>query len=249
VFNIVAPPPAVAARHVFYNDSAFDGRDRAADARDDAALATDKQALLPGQSPSFANVTGYARGINGLFLDVSGFPAEPTAEDFAFATGRTGASSGWDPAPAPLLSVRRGAGVGGSDRVTFTWNDNAIRNTWLRVTVKSTARTGLPAEDVSYFGHLAGDAGGRGASGAVASIDALDLLRTRRAASPTASITSPHDHNRDGRVSPADYAIARGNLNRRLVAFTAPAPPPVAPVLTRADSSDEEGADAGAALL
>ena len=48
-------PTEVADRHVFYNHSAFDGRDGAANARDDGALATDKQALLPGGIASFAN--------------------------------------------------------------------------------------------------------------------------------------------------------------------------------------------------
>ncbi|HZN66229.1 MAG TPA: hypothetical protein VFB66_13145 [Tepidisphaeraceae bacterium] len=218
-------PPAVVGRHVFYNNSAFDNADPAATPADDAAVATNKRALLPGGAPaSFANVTSYSRGINGVMIDVSGLPAgaTPAADDFTF---RTGAGTTWRDAPAPAsITVRRGAGAGGSDRITLIWNDGAIRNTWLQVIVKATERTGLAAPDVFSFGNLVGDTGGRGASGAVASVDALDLLRTRRAASPTASITNPHDHNRDGRVSPADYAIARSNLDRLLSVFAAPVP-------------------------
>ena len=40
-------PTEVVARHVFYNNSAFDSRSAAASAADDNAIATDKAALLP----------------------------------------------------------------------------------------------------------------------------------------------------------------------------------------------------------
>ena len=39
---------------------------------DDGAVATDKTVLLPGRTASFANVTGYAKGINGIMIDVAG---------------------------------------------------------------------------------------------------------------------------------------------------------------------------------
>ncbi|HZN68098.1 MAG TPA: hypothetical protein VFB66_22625, partial [Tepidisphaeraceae bacterium] len=42
-----APVATVAGRHVFYNNSAYDGGSPAADARDDGAVAPDKRALLP----------------------------------------------------------------------------------------------------------------------------------------------------------------------------------------------------------
>ena len=38
---------------------------------DDLAIAPDKTALLPGMRGSFANVTSYTRGINGVMIDVA----------------------------------------------------------------------------------------------------------------------------------------------------------------------------------
>ena len=58
------PPPAaeVRGRYVFYNNSAFDGRNPGVGAADDAAIATDKQPLLPGQSQTAANVDQLRQG-------------------------------------------------------------------------------------------------------------------------------------------------------------------------------------------
>ena len=81
-------PPAstatVVGRSVFYNNSSFDGADRTATAADDAAIAADKRALLPGQAASFADVTSYVKGINGVMVDVQGLPAGAalSADDF-----------------------------------------------------------------------------------------------------------------------------------------------------------------------
>jgi ELWxxDGT repeat protein len=163
---ITDAPAGVVGRHVFYNNSVYDGRDPAANAGDDAAVAPDKRALRAGGATSFANVSSYTRGINGLMIDVAGLPAggELSADDFAFRAGRSADTAAWADAPAPTsIAVRRGAGAGGGDRVTLTWPDGAIRNAWLQVTLKATANTGLPGDDVFYFGSLVGDAGGSGA--------------------------------------------------------------------------------------
>ena len=88
---------------MFYDGSAFDAAP--GETADDAAIAPDKQALLPGQTPSVANVTGYARGINGVMVDISNLPnvcAAVTAADFAFQAGSVG-----DPAAWPALGTRR----------------------------------------------------------------------------------------------------------------------------------------------
>ena len=131
--------PAVVGRHVFYNNSAHDGGDPAASGGDDDAVAPDKRALLPGQRATFANVTSYTRGINGVMIDVSALPQSITAlraSSFVIETGSGAAGSTWTAGPAPLsVGVRRGAGANGSDRITLTWRDGAIRNRWLRVTV------------------------------------------------------------------------------------------------------------------
>ncbi|MCK4276086.1 MAG: right-handed parallel beta-helix repeat-containing protein, partial [Phycisphaerae bacterium] len=72
-------PAEVVGRYVFYNNSFFDGNDPAPNACDDGAIATDKTALLPGGTGAFANYTSYARGINGVMVDIENLPAAPTA--------------------------------------------------------------------------------------------------------------------------------------------------------------------------
>src|SRR5207244_7962742 len=140
--------PAVLAHHLFYNNSVFDGS-AAATADDDRALATDKKALLPGATATFANYTSYSKGINGVFLDVLHFAGTPTAGDFLFKVGNSADPSTWASAPAPTnVTIRRGAGDGGSDRVTITFADGAIKNEWLQVTVKPGGNTGLASPDV-----------------------------------------------------------------------------------------------------
>src|SRR5215217_1542271 len=134
---------AVAGRAAFYNISSFDGNGPATAAADDAALAADKSALLPGGTASFANVTGYSRGINGLVVDVAGRAAgtpAPTAADFEFRVGNDNNPGAWPlSSAAATVTVRPGAGADGSDRVTVTFPDGAIKNTWLQVTVKASA--------------------------------------------------------------------------------------------------------------
>ncbi len=152
--------PEVVARHIFYNNSAFDGRDPAANDADDDAIATDKTPLLPGQTATAANYTGYARGINGVMIDIADLPGTPTADDFACRVGNGTVVNDWTTAPAPSsVAVRHGDGVDGSDRVTLIWPDGVIRGTWLRVTVRATPATGLTAADVFYVGNAPGETG------------------------------------------------------------------------------------------
>ena len=212
--------PAVAGRHVFYNNSAFDGRNAAATAQDDAAVAPDKVALRPGEAPDVRNVTSYTKGINGIMVDVAGLPpdATPAADDFAFRRGRGGDPSGWIDFTPPQVGVRRGAGVNGSDRITLTWPDGALRNYWLEVTVKPTARTGLPAADVFYFGNLGGETGpGRPTW---FSVDAADYVATRAALPTAAAITNRFDFDRDGRVGAFDLATVRNARGESLAGLT-----------------------------
>jgi hypothetical protein len=235
--RIARAPAEVVGRRLFYNRSAFDGGSAAANAQDDFAVATDKSAYsaLPGPAgtgrASFANVSSYSRGINGVMVDIAGlYGRTPAASDVAFATG-TNLLGTWSAAPAPTVSIRRGAGANGSDRVTFVWPDNAVRNTWLRVTVKAAAGTGLPAADVFYFGHLAGETGGRAtSSGATVSSD--DLVRTRSASSTTTvPLTNLYDHNRDGRVNGLDLNVTRSNQRRGLPWLIGPTTPSSATAL------------------
>jgi len=198
---------------VFYNHSAFDGYDSAANANDDFAIATDKKALLPGQKATFANYTSFTRGVNGIMIDVKDLPAGAglKADDFVFRVGNgaDGRPADWPAAAAPTeISLRRGAGADGSDRLTLTFPDGAIRNGWLQVTVKPTARTGLEAADVFYFGNLVGDTG-NGASAAVTASD-VALIRSH-AGSNRLRPEDVFDLNHDDRINVLDLAAARGN--------------------------------------
>jgi hypothetical protein len=208
------PAPGVAARQIFYNGSAFDRRDSAVNAFDDDAVATDKQPLLPGRPVTAANISSYTKGLNGLMIDLVGVDAaaNPTAVDFSFQAGSGGNPATWPNAPAPkVVSVRRGAGAGGSAPVVVTWPDAPRRNTRLRLTDNATPLTGLTANDVFYFGNLVGDTGGTTSPPAV---DADDILRTRAAISTgPVDLYSAADHNRDGRVNVLDVLAARGNLS------------------------------------
>ncbi|MCY2991905.1 MAG: M28 family peptidase, partial [Planctomycetota bacterium] len=142
----VNPPPSVIGRYVFYNNSAWDGKNPLANADDDLAIAlhppiTDasdatlpgnqpkqlgKQALLPGQTATFANYTSYSRGLNGIMIDVARLAGAVTTADFVFKVGNSNDPSTWAAAPAPQYppAVRAGAGTAGSDRITLIWADD-----------------------------------------------------------------------------------------------------------------------------
>jgi hypothetical protein len=222
-----APPAAVVGRHVFYNGSAFDGNDAAANPSDDAAIATGKAPLLPGHTASFANVTSYTRGINGIMIDVSGgLPLTAlagVAAGVGLKAGAAGDPSRWADAPRrSLIGFRPGAGTGGTDRITLVWPDGAIRNTWLQVTVRALPQSGLSADDVFTFGSLVGETGDGAPSSGLA-VSARDVLDTRgRRVRANASIENPYDHDRDKTVNVTDYEAARRNLGRSI----AWAPPP-----------------------
>ena len=206
-------PASVAGQQVFYNDSAFDGNDPAANSNDDGAIATDKTALLPGGTAAFANYTGYARGINGVMVDIENLPGTPTVSDFEFKVGNDNNPAGWSAAPAPTsITVRPGEGAGGSDRVTLIWADNAIQKQWLQVTVKATANTGLASDDVFYFGNAIGETGNSPSDAKVTPTDEIEVRNNPHTIflNP-AAIDNNYDFDRDSKVGPTDAIIVRDN--------------------------------------
>lgn len=204
----------VAGRHVFYNNSAFDGRDPFPDALDDNAIAPDKTALLPGQQASLANYTSYVHGINGVMVDIDGL-ADPNAisdADFVFRVGNSNDPSTWTTGPElDDIDVRPDQGVNSSDRITLTFADGAVTDQWLEVTVMANQRTGLPGDDVFYFGNAVGETGNCGSD---AKVDMIDVLLTRynpHAFFDPASLDTPYDFNRDRRVNAIDTLIVRNH--------------------------------------
>ena len=214
----------VIGRHVFYNHSFWDNPANGTGFGDDASIATDKSPLLPGQTALPASYTSFSKGINGVMVDVTALPAGVSLlrTDLQFRVGNSAAAPAtWAAAPTPAsLSVRRGAGVDGSDRIVLTWADGAIRNTWLQVTVPAGTKTGLAAADVFYFGNAVGDTMNSTTSFRV---DSQDVTRTRNAqqSKPT-TIQGLYDHNRDGRVNTQDQVLARGGQGTTLAKITAP---------------------------
>ena len=164
----VTPSGPIAGRHVFYNNSSLDGQNPAAGVADNNAIATEKWVLLPGQTISPGKVFAGTQGINGLMIDIDGVgdAANLGPDDFVVRTGTGGDPIGWDvlgfvdAQRVPEVTVREGDGVGGSDRVTLTWPDGTLTNTYVEVTVLANGRTGLADRDVFYAASQVGDATG-----------------------------------------------------------------------------------------
>ncbi len=220
----------VVARHIFYNNSSFDGNDPNPNAADDFAIASDpailldplraKRALLPGETANFANYTSYSRGINGIMVDMEGLPATPTADDFEFRTGNDNFPDAWPLAPPPSsVTFRPGAGTGGSDRVTIIWPDNAIQKQWLRVKVLGSINPNLLGPDVFYFGNAIGESGNSTSDAKVNVFDMLGARDNQRNFLDPAPIDFFVDYNRDARVNAIDMLVARNNQTHFLNAL------------------------------
>ncbi|MDZ4848818.1 MAG: cadherin domain-containing protein [Pirellulaceae bacterium] len=229
VINVlnVAEFSSVTNRRVFYNRSTSsvfgNGSGNPINAIDNT-----KNALLPGQSTSFANYTNYSKGLNGIVVDFVNQIGTPTAADFQFATWNGFASSGFlASAVVPTVTVYPGGGVAGSNRVKIEFADNAIRNTWLRVTMLANVRTDLAANDVFYWGNAVGDmnVGNVGAPITVLN-DALDSTAVRQHLSTganSAGVTNSYDVNKDGSVNVIDMSLTMQNRSTRSIRyFTAP---------------------------
>ncbi|MBN2474517.1 MAG: lamin tail domain-containing protein [Pirellulales bacterium] len=220
----------VVARHVFYNNSAFDNHTPGADPADDDAIAPDparasqpelgKTALLPGETATFQNYTSYARGVNGIMVDIAGLRGALGADDFTFRVGNDNSPGGWAVAPAPIsVTVRAGAGQDGSDRVTLIWQDYAVQKQWLQVTVLANLRTGLPENDVFYFGNAVGESGNASVDAKVNPTDMLLARNNPRNFLNPAALDFNCDYNRDARVNATDMLIARNNQTHFLNAL------------------------------
>jgi VCBS repeat-containing protein len=213
----------VAGRKIFYSGSSFDANgvtidtDAGGGYSETTAIATDKTALLPGQTATFANYTGYSLGINGIMVDLANLPGTVTAADFIFRVGNDNNPAAWANAPAPTaIELIPGAGDSGSTRVVITWANNAIAKGWLQVVVKANANTGLAAPDVHYWGNWAGETG-TSPGETRAQVNILDQFQTRAAFAASVPITNSFDFNHDGAVNILDQLIARNSFTNPLV--------------------------------
>ncbi len=222
---------SIQGRHIFYNNSSFDGDDADAGPSDDAAIATYKTPLLPGGTGTFANYISHTRGINGIMVDIAGL-ADPAAVgdddfgEFTFTYGNDDTPGDWPLAPDPEDIEVRDLG-GGVSRVTIVWADNAIADrNWLEVTVRGGVTTGLAADDVFYFGGYTGEMSG---DFVVDFDDLLSVLWPEMGAG--VGVNSPADVNRDGTIDFDDILEPNGwwaNIFGwpPLWAISPPVPPP-----------------------
>jgi hypothetical protein len=229
-FNLpIITASSVVGRKLFYNQSGtasparYDGNNVAINSLDDNAIATDKTAYIPGSgAATFANVSSYTKGINGIMIDIAGTHGTITAADFTFRVGNNNSPNAWAAAPAPsAISVRAGAGTAGSDRVEITWANGAIKKQWLEVIVKANANTGLSqlsgaasgTGDVFFWGSAVGDSGlfDTTTLAIVDSNDELDARNHPAGLITNVPITNIRDYNRDAIVDSNDSLVPRNN--------------------------------------
>ena len=145
-------------------------------------------------------------------IDLAQLPddgASLAASDFAFRTGNNDTPAGWTPLASPTPVVRLDEGDDGGDRIVLTWPDETIRNTWLEVTVRATAATGLAVDEVLYYGNAIGETGNASTNALVTAADVIAIRDNPRGAGNRADVINPHDINRDAQVNATDLIFAR----------------------------------------
>src|SRR6185437_2829214 len=208
---------SVVGRSLFYGNSFWDTASTSNpnfSKTPDTAVALDKLALMPGQTARFNNYSSYTAGINGVFVDLTGDNGSISASDFSFSVGNNNSPSGWTIHPTPSsITLYPGKGINGSDRVQINFADNAIRNSWLQVTVLANqSDTNLAVPDIFYFGNAPGEVGDSVTDAFVTSTDDISArndIHTTRA--DPATLENPHDFDRDSKVLSTDEIFARNS--------------------------------------
>lgn len=192
----------------------------------EAALDTSKTLIVAdaeAQTTSFANVTSYTRGINGIVLEVPGLPAGALSDaDFSFRMGTSQTPGLWGTAPLPndiIVTSQTGASA---PRIRIEWEDNAIQNTWLQVTIHANENTGLNAPVILYIGHVLAEIDGVSPYRRT-SID-VGLMR-KEVRNTLVPIDNPYDIDKDRRVTSIDVGILRGLVSNSIVLNALIVPP------------------------
>lgn len=177
---------------------------------------------------TYANLINTSAGIDGVLFGVNnlGNPGALSASDFEIKVSPTGAfnessnpPSSWAGGPAPTVN----AGTPG--QVLLTWSTaNAIKNQWLRITIKANANTGLASPEVYYVGHLLGETTGPGANGFyVVSVADVPAIRNQ-AGVPGVTSSNIADIDKNGQVNFSDIGAARPGTGSELPSITVPPP-------------------------
>ncbi len=214
-FGNITTANEVVGRHIVYHESSWNDYFPRASDRDLGAIAPDKTALLPGQTASFANYTSFTQGINLILVEFdAAADADVSPNDFTFKVGNDSNPAGWAVAPDPWYAIDLTIYTPTGPRyfVAIRWQNELIRNQWLQVTVKATARTGLAEPDVFYFGNAIGETGNSSFEAKVSPADAIVVRNNPHSATVNpAGIDDNCDFNRDKKVGPTDSIICRNN--------------------------------------
>ncbi len=216
----------VSGGYLFYDNSGYNGNKVGIGTKDNAAIDPSKTPYLGTTTATFASLSGFTKGINGLMIDLTpsstnnhgAMSLANVANDFTFRASGVGVTNPsnnpqtWSAAPAATgFTVRLGAGAGGSDRIEITWPDGAIENEWLEVTVNANAETGLASPYTFFFGNLIGDTGdsNSASTAVVTGTDEIDMRQYVGAA--PAPVFTVYDVNKDKSVDANDELAARNN--------------------------------------
>jgi hypothetical protein len=249
--NINVASGQVLGNRLFYNNSKYDGHTTAGDAGinsfDDVAIASDKVGFNGVGTATFANISSAANGITGIIIDIktgiggnhslinrtSGditFKVAPTVVNTATYNQVSTWSSTLVPSPQNI-SVRLGAGVGGSDRIEITFAASvAVKNNWLEIKLKGPGgNSGLAADDVFYFGSNVGNSGLGDGSATQSKTEATDgVVAANNILSVTTQVFQIADYDKDGAVASGDGVTSAKNngiLLRYIVNPTGPFAP------------------------
>ncbi len=221
--NISVGSGQVLGNRLFYNNSKYDGNNGNIAATDDAAIASDKTGYNGTGTATFANISAFNKGITGIMVDLQngiGTHSAITAGDISFKVSPAtfvattfNQLSTWSAGPSPsAVSVRIGAGQGGSDRLEITFGTGVVKNEWLEVDVHSGGHTGLSANDVFYFGSVIGDSGAADTA-LLAKTDGNDYnVPFNNIIGLTTPVWNLADYTKDGKVDGSDATTAISNV-------------------------------------
>jgi hypothetical protein len=126
--------------------------------------------------------------------------------------------------PTVVVSTFAAGGTSGADRIKLVFNDSEIQNAWLRVTVLADGFTGLPANDVFYFGHARFDVTPNTAFPAQVVINLFDINSVRAGLGSNSGFVSNRvDVDKNGVANVFDVnAVRTGQGIASLRPFSAP---------------------------
>jgi hypothetical protein len=242
-------PSTVTGRRLFYNNSIWD--DPGFGFNNASAIAGDKTAYVPNGSntSTFANMSSYSKGINGIMVEITSAENTLTAADFTVRMSPQGLAANNTPstwAAAPAFTVTRVADTPstGTDRYELVWADGAIANRYVYVVVEgndalggNNTNTGLIESDYFFFGNKIGDVGTPEFYPNVNALDQVQVRNNQGSMAPPTGVLNLFDFNRDALVDALDQIIARNNQGA--MPWLNLSAPPAAPEPAGAGGADE----------